>query len=61
MKWKNNEEKIERESYGNFEFVKQNSRWSLEIENFRFSFKYNPDEVEKIETNSNLKFVIFTI
>lgn len=43
--------------YNGFEFIKQNERWMLTIGDFQFAFRYNPYEVEEIETNSSLKYL----
>src|SRR4030043_218564 len=46
---KENNEKI---IYNEIEFTKESGLWIAEIGNFQFSFKYNPEEIEK--TNSQL-------
>ncbi len=43
--------------YNGFEFIKQNERWLLNIGDFQFVFRYNPNEVEEIETNSSLNYL----
>lgn len=42
-------------NYNGYEFVKQNNFWVLNIGNFQFVFRYNPNEVEKID--SELKYL----
>ena len=42
-----NSNKIE---YNGLEFIKQSNFWILEIGDFDFIFKYNPNEVQEIET-----------
>jgi len=44
-----NGEEIIKIDYNGFEFVEQNGFWELDIENFNFIFKNNPQQVEKIE------------
>ena len=41
--------------YNGYEFVEENGFWFVEIAGFEFSFRYNPNEVEQI--NSNLNFL----
>ncbi len=42
--------------YNGFEFIKQDSVWRLDNRGFKFFFKYNPNEVEKISSKvSNLE------
>ena len=41
--------------YNGYEFVEKNGFWFVEIANFEFSFRYNPNEVEQI--NSSLNFL----
>lgn len=36
--------------YNGFEFIKQNNFWILQIGNFNFVFKYNPNEIPEINT-----------
>jgi len=36
--------------YNGFEFVKESNFWTLELGDFDFIFKYNPNEVQEIET-----------
>ena len=36
--------------YNGFEFIKQSNFWVLDMGNFDFLFKYNPNEVQEIET-----------
>ena len=36
--------------YNGFEFFKQSNFWILEIGDFDFIFKYNPNEIQEIET-----------
>ncbi len=36
--------------YNSFEFFKQSNFWILEIGDFDFIFKYNPNEIQEIET-----------
>jgi hypothetical protein len=42
-------------TYNEYEFVEKNGFWFVEIEGFEFSFRYNPNEVEQI--NSSLNFL----
>ncbi len=42
-------------TYKGYEFVEENGFWFVEILGFEFSFRYNPNEVEQI--NSNLNFL----
>ena len=51
---KNKEEESETIIYNEMEFTKEAGLWSVNIENFKFSFKYNPKEVEKIDSQINL-------
>lgn len=44
---KKKDSKIE---YNGFEFIKQSNFWILQIGDFAFIFKYNPYEIEEIET-----------
>ena len=37
-------------SYNGYEFVNQNGLWVLEIENSVFVFRYNPQQVDKIDS-----------
>ena len=37
--------------YNNFKFIKQNNFWTLDIGDFKFIFKNNPNEVQEISTN----------
>ena len=46
-------EKVEKIEYNGFEFIKQNNFWLLNIESFNFAFKYNPYEVEEIDSEVN--------
>ncbi len=39
--------------YNGLEFVNQNGYWTTSLENFQFNFKYNPNEVEVIESTLN--------
>ena len=39
--------------YNGFEFVNQDGFWSLNLGNFDFVFRYNPNEVEKIDSEVN--------
>lgn len=41
--------------YNGFEFIEQNGFWFTDIENLQFSFRYNPQQVEEI--NSELKYL----
>ena len=40
-------------NYKGFEFINQNDFWFLNLEGFQFVFKYNPNEVEKVDTELN--------
>ncbi len=42
-------------SYNGFEFVEQNGFWFTNIEDIQFAFKYNPQQVEEID--SELKYL----
>ncbi len=42
-------------TYNGYEFVEENGFWFVEIAGFEFSFRYNPNEVEQI--NSSLNFL----
>lgn len=46
---------IKKLNYNDFEFVEQNGFWFTNIENFQFAFKYNPQQVEEID--SELKYL----
>jgi hypothetical protein len=48
-------ESIKKLDYNGFEFTNQNGFWLLNIGNLEFAFKYNPNEVEEI--NSELKYL----
>lgn len=48
---KNNTKTI---NYNGFEFIKQNNFWFTNIGDLTFVFKYNPQEVEKINTKVSL-------
>lgn len=37
-------------NYNGYEFIKQNNFWVLNLGDFQFAFKYNPNEVEKIDS-----------
>jgi len=53
-----NENQTEKIVYNDVEFVKDSGLWNTDIGNYRYSFKYNPKETEKIaglEMNSFLK------
>ena len=39
--------------YNGYEFIPQNGIWNLQIGNFQFGFKYNPNEVSKIDSEVN--------
>ncbi len=39
--------------YKGYEFVEENGFWFVEIAGFEFSFRYNPNEVEQIDSNLN--------
>ena len=49
----NNDNTIEKFNYNGFEFTDQNGFWILNKNNINFIFRYNPNEVPKI--NSELK------
>ncbi len=38
--------------YNGFKFIKENNFWILEIGDFQFAFKYNPNEVSEINTEA---------
>jgi hypothetical protein len=42
-------------TYNGYEFVEENGFWFVEIVGFEFSFRYNPNEAEQI--NSSLNFL----
>lgn len=42
-------------NYNGFEFVEQNGFWIINIEGLQFFFKYNPKQIE--EVNSELKYL----
>ena len=46
---------VEKLNYNGFEFVEQNGFWFTSIENFQFAFRYNPQQVEEID--SELKYL----
>ena len=39
--------------YKGYEFVEENGFWFTEIGNFEFSFRYNPNETEQIDSDLN--------
>ena len=41
---------IKKLNYNGFEFVEQNGFWFTNIENFQFAFKYNPQQIEEIDS-----------
>ena len=45
-----NQESSNSVNYNGFEFIRQSNYWILEIGDFKFIFKYNPNEVQEIET-----------
>lgn len=46
-------ENSQRVIYNGLEFTEQNGFWVLENKNTEFVFKYNPNEIEKIDSNIN--------
>ncbi len=40
--------------YNGFEFIKTSDIWNANIGNYQFSFKYNPQEIQKIGVQLNL-------
>ena len=50
----NNPESEESITYNGIEFVKENGLWTTVLGDYKFLFKYNPNEVEKINSNLNL-------
>lgn len=44
------EDENKKVNYGDYEFAKQNNFWMLDIVNYNFIFRYNPYEVQEIET-----------
>lgn len=48
-----NESENQKIEYNGFEFIKVDDFWRLEMQDYKFIFKYNPLEIEKI--NSDLK------
>lgn len=51
---KDKEEEGEEIIYNGIKFTKEAGLWSANIGNFKFSFKYNPKEVEEISSKINL-------
>lgn len=47
------EEKVEKINYHGFTFTKQEGFWVLDMNKLQFFFKYNPNEVEEINTTLN--------
>ena len=45
-----NSQNVNKIEYNGFEFIKQSNFWSMSIGDFNFIFKYNPNEVQEIET-----------
>ena len=39
--------------YGGYEFIEENNFWFTEVGNLVFSFRYNPNEIEQIDSNLN--------
>ena len=39
--------------YGGYEFIEKNGFWFTEVGNLKFSFRYNPNETEQINSNLN--------
>jgi len=39
--------------YGGYEFIEENGFWFTEVGNLVFSFRYNPNEIEQIDSNLN--------
>lgn len=51
--FKGDEEENQKIKYNGIEFVKESNLWSAEINDFKFYFKYNPNEVEKLNNSLN--------
>ncbi|MFA4952949.1 MAG: hypothetical protein WC584_01895 [Candidatus Pacearchaeota archaeon] len=49
----NEESKSNKINYNGFEFVNQNDYWTTKIGELEFIFKFNPEQVDKIEGNFN--------
>ncbi len=50
----NSEDNENKFIYNEYEFIEQNGFWFTTIGNFEFSFKYNPNETEQIDSSLNL-------
>lgn len=44
----------EKVNYKGFEFIKELGLWNINLNNLKFSFKYNPNEVEEVNSKINL-------
>jgi hypothetical protein len=45
---------VEKVEYNGYKFTYQNSFWVTNVGNYEFAFKYNPNDVEKIDSELNL-------
>jgi hypothetical protein len=50
----NNNGTSEKINYNGLEFTKENGLWSTTIGSYKFSFKYNPNEINKTNSELNL-------
>lgn len=39
--------------YNTFKFIKEENMWNVNVENYQFSFRYNPNEVDKLNSFFN--------
>lgn len=51
---KEEKESVDKIIYNGIEFIKESNSWNTNIENFQFSFRYNPKETEEINSELNL-------
>ncbi|GAJ01940.1 unnamed protein product, partial [marine sediment metagenome] len=49
----NNDEK--KLNYNDFEFIEQNGFWFTNVENLQFAFRYNPQQVEEINSKGEFR------
>ena len=49
----NTDNNIKKVNYNGFEFVEQSDFWFLNYGDFKFVFKYNPEQIEEIDTELN--------
>ena len=50
---KNNSETNDKVIYNSLEFIKSGNHWIAQKENLRLVFKYNPNEIKRIDSNLN--------